>query len=73
MQSLRLDDLLYNALVRHRCAFVQLFVDQGVELVGFLTTTRLLELYSAAMTAPSNSTMSQAYEQCIKLRVGTGN
>jgi hypothetical protein len=69
IKSLRLNDLLYDALARHSCAFVQLFIDQGVELTVFLTNRRLLELYTTCMSKQSNTTMTHAYKHYIKLKV----
>ena len=42
---MRLDDAMFTALVQDRTDFVQLFLDNGVDLKRFLTIRRLRDLY----------------------------
>lgn len=45
LQKMNLYDAMFTALVQDRADFVQLFLDNGVDLKRFLTIRRLRDLY----------------------------
>ena len=45
-QTGELDDVMYQAIMKNRVDFVQMFLENGVSPKDFLSTHRLLQLYN---------------------------
>ena len=46
-QTHELGDVMYQAIVKNRVDFVQMFLENGVNPKDFLTIRRLLQLYNS--------------------------
>uniref|UniRef100_A0A914UJE4 G-protein coupled receptors family 1 profile domain-containing protein n=1 Tax=Plectus sambesii TaxID=2011161 RepID=A0A914UJE4_9BILA len=62
-QHVALDEAMFDALMQGKQQFVQLFIDNGVQLNRFLTIRRLRDLYRASMQ--ENDTMAVIFKNLI--------